>query len=177
MPAHKRISDSAVLEAIQTFRGKVEPAAERVGMTPNNLRKRLATLGVDLSLLRRLQGGGSNDPHPNRPLPMTPIDARNRPTPTAPKNASALYPRRAAATNLRDVQSEAAADAIPAASARVRPVRVIPAQAERLREAKFDLQAKHRVEFDESRILEQFFDERFEEWIKAKLAAKAKGDK
>ena len=54
---------------------------------------------------------------------------------------------------------------------RVKPVviRLRPDQIEQLRNAKFDYQARHREEVEETELLRQFFDECFEDWIKRSL--------
>jgi hypothetical protein len=46
------------------------------------------------------------------------------------------------------------------------PIKLRPDQIDALREAKFDFQAKHRVEAGESDLLQKFFDESFTAWLK-----------
>ena len=48
-------------------------------------------------------------------------------------------------------------------------IRVRPSIQARLREAKYDLMARYRVDIDEQAILEQFFEEAFEGWLQGKL--------
>lgn len=50
-------------------------------------------------------------------------------------------------------------------------VRLTPTQRQRLREARWDLQARFRVELNDELILGQFFDEAFAEWLRGKLEA------
>jgi hypothetical protein len=55
-----------------------------------------------------------------------------------------------------------------------KPTRLKPEQLDRLREAKFDLQARYREDYDENRILWEFFDDGFDAWLKTKLGDKKK---
>src|SRR5437867_2273928 len=57
-------------------------------------------------------------------------------------------------------------------SARRAPPRVLPAHVDRLREAKFDLSARYRVETDETAVLAQFIEEAFSGWLASKLETK-----
>ena len=52
------------------------------------------------------------------------------------------------------------------------PLRLLPAHEVLLREAKFDLAARYRVETDQNTILEQFIEEAFPAWLAVKLGAK-----
>lgn len=53
------------------------------------------------------------------------------------------------------------------------PVRVLPTHEARLREAKFDLAARYRLDTDEAAILATFIEEAFPSWLAGKLAAKS----
>ena len=59
---------------------------------------------------------------------------------------------------------------IKAKPTRYKLIRVRPDIQARLREAKYDLMARYRVDIDEQAILEQFFEEAFEGWLGGKLA-------
>ncbi len=48
-------------------------------------------------------------------------------------------------------------------------IRVLPEHRERLRQAKFDLQAARRREVDETEVLAEFITDAFEAWLGAKL--------
>ena len=190
MPAPKRISDAKVMEAIQTWRGCVKAAAEFAGMTPNNLRKRLGDLGVDLKLLRRLQGAHPNDPHRNGATPNDPertkgagMNVGTRNDGRARSDSRALYQSAKGGPRLIGVEAtavKAEAEPIKAVPLRPVPIRLQPEQQERLRDGRLDLQARFRVETNDNTILQQFFDESFEGWIKEKLSrerATALGEK
>lgn len=69
--------------------------------------------------------------------------------------------------NVRQASKAGRAEAAPAPHPR--SIRVSPALYSRLREAKFDLQAKLRQELDEADVLEAFVGEAFEEWLAEKL--------
>ena len=64
------------------------------------------------------------------------------------------------------------AEPIKAVPLRPVPTRLQPEQQERLRDGRLDLQARFRVETNDNTILQQFFDEAFEGWIKEKLDRK-----
>ena len=70
---------------------------------------------------------------------------------------------------VRCVTDKGEALPIRASVARHAPVRVLPAHQDRLREAKFDLCARYRVETNENAILAQFLEEAFPEWLPSKL--------
>jgi hypothetical protein len=61
---------------------------------------------------------------------------------------------------------------IRAAPTKRAPVRVLPAHEALLREAKFDLMARYRVDTDEGAVLATFIAEAFPAWLAGKLAAK-----
>jgi hypothetical protein len=128
--AVKRIPDSVIRESIVQWSGNVQAAAEQLGMSRNNLYKRLVALGVEPAALRR--------------------------------------GRRSAG-----VSSVAPSD-LPVKTLRIRlTARVLPAHVDRLRQAKYDLSARYRVETDETTILAQFIDEALDGWLAGKLAAKS----
>lgn len=168
MPAPKRIPDAAVIGAIQKWRGNVEAAAEELRIAPVNLRKRLASLGVDLSLLRATDRYRTSSTHRNVSNPNPLSDT----LPTGELSRARIFSARAKGSTLRGMTTTATALAIND-RARSKPTRLTPPHEDRLREAKFDLQARYRAEIGESQILEQFFADEFEGWIKRKLAAKS----
>src|SRR5260221_8682863 len=51
MSAPARVSIDQLKEALQQTRGNIEHAAALAGMSPNNLRKRLAVAGIDVNTL------------------------------------------------------------------------------------------------------------------------------
>jgi len=74
------------------------------------------------------------------------------------------------AGNGRDAMPTSQELPIRAAPKRRLLVRLLPAHEDRLREARLDFAARFRMETSESIILETFFEECFESWLKAKLA-------
>jgi hypothetical protein len=59
MPAHIRVRSSEIHAALEATGGNIQGAARRVGMAPNNLRKRLESERVDVNEAReaaRLRG-------------------------------------------------------------------------------------------------------------------------
>lgn len=161
MSARRRLPDSAILGAIQQWRGNVTAAADFLGIAPINLRKRLSGLGVDLSLLRRLKDTGIHDTKQNVPIPM-----RVNATLQTSRNHSggSIFPRPAARATFAPVGEVMMPRPKPPA-----PIRLTPEQVERLRDAKFELQYHLRAEVSESVILQQFFEDEFSAWLKARL--------
>jgi hypothetical protein len=177
----KYTTDAQVREAIMRWRGNVTAAADELGIQPKNLRKRLDTLGMDLAALRR--GEGAVEASTMAPLnPIGPPSVR-RPlsTPSAPalaagrKNATGPSRPDASAPILRDVSTTTAAAAeeqeapIKGVTVKPKPLRLRPEHQDRLRNAKLDLGARYRIETDENTILDQFFSEKFEPWLREKL--------
>lgn len=177
MSARKRIADDAVVQAIQTWRGNVTAAAEALGLAPVNLRKRLACLGIDLPLLRRLKGTGIYETHRHVSTPMSTTrtdGAGGTHRPQRNKSAAGIFPRVAARTTLATVDEP---DAMMARPKPPTPIRLTPPQVEKLRDAKFELQYRIRAELSESVILQQFFEDRFPAWLKARLKDSIEGVK
>lgn len=93
------------------------------------------------------------------------------------KSEAANYPGRGQRSTLGGMQTEApeqttAAPIKAAPSGARKPLRLPTPHQGRLREAKLDLAAKFRIETTENLILEQFFEEAFEPWLRAKLSEK-----
>jgi len=74
-------------------------------------------------------------------------------------------------------QAPAAVGESPKTLRVARSVYLRPEQVKALDDACLDLPRVLREKLSPSKVLEKFMDERFEEWIKAKLATKAKGEK
>lgn len=171
------------------WRGNVTAAADELGIQPKNLRKRLETLGLDLSAVRHAGGAmGASGPTPIDPSGPR-ASSRPLPTPLGPsratgrKTATGLSRSDARAPILRDVSNTAMATEeqeapIKSVTVKPKPLRLRPEHQDRLRNAKLDLGARYRVETDENAILDQFFEESFEPWLRTKLdQPKARGKK
>jgi len=163
-------SDGRVREVIRAWAGNVQAAADALGVAPKNLRARLRTLQIDLTPLRAA-----------RPLPVRTDTHRYPPvrtglvSGTGSQNAADTYRESTEESTLLTMQT-AEADApdlpIPTIRGQQKPTRLKPAQQDRLKAAKFDLQAAFRVETDENALLQAFFDETFDAWFEAKMAEK-----
>lgn len=178
----KYATDSEVRGAILRWRGNVTAAADELGIQPKNLRKRLESLGISLATLRAGMGAEGvgqvaplvpPGPGPVACPPRGPVDPR---IPSGRKSGGGLSRRPHATTNFPTVTSATATMTaaggeapVRAAAGQKKPLRLLPANQERLRDAKLDLGARHRVETDESTILNQFFEEAFDPWLKSKL--------
>lgn len=164
-------TDRRVLEAITAWHGNVQAASDELGVAPKNLRARLRTLKVDLQALRTVPSV------PVRIGTVRPGAVRDtKVTTTGSKNAADTYRGNGAAITLVPTMQTAAAEAehlpIPTSPRRAVPTRLKPEQQDRLKAAKFDLQAAYRVETDENALLQQFFDETFDAWVEGKLSEK-----
>lgn len=174
MPAPKRVPDADVLRAIALWRGRVVPAAEAVGIHPKNFRQRLAALGVDLEALRK----GNVPVRIERNVEQNVSDPASAVVPMEPKSSGrdvsigGVYQFPVEAPRFGGVSAAAAkAEEVPIATVKARhqPTRLTPPQQDLLRSAKFDLMGRYKVETDENAILQQFFDETFEAWLRSKL--------
>jgi len=66
-------------------------------------------------------------------------------------------------------KDEEAASPVRTVAPRQKIIRLRPAFQEQLRDARYDLMIRFRLETDENLILEQFFEECFGPWLVAKL--------
>lgn len=173
MPAQKRVPDDEIVRAIQKWRGKISAAAKELGIAPNNLRPRLRALRVDLELLRRLQTYGTSGTYRNIPV-RAEGEKRERNGMNEQRSGGAIYPAAVRGSKVSGMQAaeQETESPIKAEPARQKQVRLPPPLQDRLREAKLDLGARFRIETNENLILEQFFEESFETWLKAKLSEK-----
>lgn len=72
MPAHKRVSNEEVRNAIMRREGNVTAAAEDVGMARQNFRRRLQDLGIEAATLNERSPG----PLTSRPRRHAPVRLR-----------------------------------------------------------------------------------------------------
>ena len=135
-------------------------AAEELGLARNSLYERVYALGLRLDPLRRKPNVTSHVAQPVTTERGAPGNVR-----TVKVSEPAIFPRRASAPTLAPMET---AEAESAQGPRPRPgvIRLQPPQVDELRDAKFDYQAKHRVEASESDLLQRFFRECFPEWRK-----------
>jgi regulatory Fis family protein len=158
MAAPRHVSDRQIIEALQKWQGNVTAAAEEVRLSRRQFYERASGLGLDLDRLR---------PKGNVPSHPTNSDAvkkqSEREATGVPQSSVVTFPKSANAPTLVGMQS---AETEMSRRPKRGPIRLRPDQAETLREAKFDFQAKHRVEAGESDLLQRFFDETFPEWLK-----------
>ena len=198
MAAQQKVSSDQLLKTIREWSGNVRAAADRLGILPKSLRKRLLALGIgsaELAQMRGIKGvigKGSTDPHGSLGPHRTPLAPMGTSDPFAsgwcdplggggPKSSSDPYPKPGRRSSLSTVQQPTAAmvegtDEIPIRTVPrvLKPIRLSPMKQDRLREATRALEARYRVDTDESVILDQFFDEAFEAWLKAKMAGGSK---
>lgn len=180
MPAPKRVSDRAVLEAIQRWRGNVSAAADQLKIARVNLRKRLESLGVTPATFRGGAGeGGMSGTHRNVSVPMdstgTHEVVRNASAGKSSRpRAGGIFSGKGAAAKFSAVQT-AEKDVAPAGvpirtvAARRKPARLDPANEDRLVAFQREVEARYDVDTDTTELLNQFFEEGFEAWAARKL--------
>jgi len=148
-----------VRAAIEKWRGNVKAAAAELGIKPDNLRKRLLDLGIDL---RTIRVGGT----PQSPLvtPMPPCDSARQ---GGHKSSAALYPGRLLTPTFATVSST-----VSDFGRRMdKPIRVQPEHGDRIRSGRRRLSAEADTDLDDTQLLAEFIEEGFEDWLKGKLEA------
>ena len=161
-----KVGPDQIRQALECWRGNVAATAASLGIAENSLRKRMKNMGIGakaLALLRSVRISATHT-HPHLSSMPTPQGDDRQPKDTQQQNAAHIYP---APTPLRRFGS--VQDGLPAA-ARLPKARLRPDQIDRLRDAKYDFQAKHRTDLREEDLLQQFFDEEFAAWIKRGLS-------
>jgi len=176
MSAPARRSVQEIVNVLLKYEGNVAATADELGMRRGSLYERLERLNLDPQSFRLSSAGKVSGMSGNR-VACPEVSGMVKQVEHVRKSASVLYPARRRERRLADVQTASAEVMAEDATFAGKPARLSGAQRRQLREAKFDWQARYRVEIQESGILQQFFEERFEEWIKAKLTTKAKGEK
>ncbi len=194
MAAPQKVSADLVRAAIQEWRGNVRAAAAEVGLSENNLRKRLAAIGIDAHALKRLRTLGPPDGKGGKGVtpitPITPFDPHHPlgsmsppshpPTPLAVSHPHGHKTKPAPFRDRGDGPSFHAVEAverideveppIPVVRARQQPIRLRPAQETRLRKAVFDLQGRYHVQTSESAILQEVFNIIIDTYVSGKLS-------
>lgn len=183
MSAQQKVTNEQVRKALEEWGGNLSAAADALGLRPKNLRERAIRLGIDIEALRAAQSG-TYDPYQPGSIRMdrtgTPGTYRPGPhvsgSPYGPKSASGPFTRPDETSNVRPMQAAVATKEDRENEAPVRgiggpakPLRVRPPFQERVRQAKVDLIARHRIDTDEQHVFDQFCDEAFEPWLQSKL--------
>lgn len=179
MAAQEKVSAQQIVNALLKWTGNVQAAADELGVSRNALYKRVEQLGIDLRGIRAM--GSKVDTTFTTVLGMPTMKGGAN---VVSKSSAAIFSARARGPKLPSMRTEAAEAAteipIRTAAKRLPPTRIKPAHRELFQRAAWALQARFQAPTDESLILEQFIDERFEEWLGSKLAsakAKAKDQK
>lgn len=167
MSAPAKVSDEDIRRALKVWRGVVADARRALGISENALRKRLRSMGIGPEALSFLRSGNlPTQPQPTTTITTQQVGTKERSGQHLPlKSGGRNYPRPVEAPTLRDVSMEA----IPARRPQTKPPKLRPDQVDRLRDMKFDYQARHRTETDEGDLLQRFFDEAFPDWEKRAL--------
>jgi hypothetical protein len=131
----------------------VKAAAAELGIKPDNLRKRLIFLGINLQAVRV---GGA----PRSPL-VPPMPPEGRAKHGDQKSSAALYPRQLLTPNFGTVSS-----AVTEFGRRAdKPIRVLPEHGDRIRSARRRLSAEADTDLDDTQLLAEFIEEGFEGWL------------
>ncbi len=146
MAPRRRVTDSELLDALALWDGNVKAAAESLGLRRDTMRLRLAALDA------ALRAGD---------VPGLPGSARE-----CPENRAALYREHLSRPTLHLVDRKETR-----VNKRPKPPRVRPDLAAKLQQARFDIQAVARSEFDATDVLTLFFEDAFDDWLSTKLQA------
>jgi hypothetical protein len=181
--APPRRSVQEIVNALLKYEGNVSAVADEFGMRRGSLYERLERLGIDPKAFRFASSGhvsGMTGMSGNKGTSPG-VSGMTNEAAVVRKNEGGRYTGRGEIRRLTSVTNGATAAAAQPetddAAFGGKPARLTGAQKRMLREAKFDWQARFRVEIQESGILQQFFEERFEEWIGSKLSTPAKKSK
>jgi len=178
MGAPRRVSDRAVIEAFQQWRGNLSAAAAEVGIARQNFRERLRLLGFDIQgfrarvslstpskrtgtveAFRDVSSGPAGTERPDGPRNMS-----------GKQHAGVIYSTEVGAPIFGRVESTDGL--LPERPIRMPTVRLRPEQIDKLRDLKFDYQAKTRREVREEDLLRRFFDECFPGWLEQVIGEK-----
>ena len=154
MSAPAKVSEQEIRQALRMWGGNVAASANALGISETGLRKRMQALGLDGRALSFLRASTVH----HQPSPTMATNTQPAGLNQPPKSAGPNFPRRANAPTLGHMQT---AEGESVSGPRPRPVviRLQPPQIEELRDAKFDYQAKHRMEASEAELLQRFFAE------------------
>ena len=169
MPAAPLVSTQAIVNALLEWRGDVSAAAHAVGISRNSLYERIRRLRLDLAGFRNIQSSSN----PVSPITvgkgvtgMTGIDSRPDGVMHAQGNARAIYPAGASRRKLGPMEATVENEApIKTPPQRNQPLRFKPEHRDRIREARIDISAKYRTDYDDSAILEQFIEDMLAGWV------------
>jgi len=166
MAAHAKVSAQQIANALLHWRGNVQAAAAALGLSRHGLYKRIVSLRMDLAGFRRASKVVA--PFATNIVAGTTVAT----TIERPEKTSGHFRGAGRRPTFRAVETEASVDLpIKTAPRRPTPLRLADPQRERLQRAAWILQARFQAATDENLILEQFIDERFEEWLSGKLKA------
>jgi len=179
MAGPRKVSAQEIANALLEWRGNVQAAAEALGLRRNSLYERIQKLELNLAGFRAAGRavvpvtsvtGVSGVPGRQRQQDMVDGGEHARKDEPAPFTEQSAERRFGTVESAKVLEPDSARTPVHAIQSRARAPRLRPGQQDRLREAKLDLGAKYRVETNENLILQQFFDENFEDWLDRKLA-------
>jgi len=170
--APQRVKDPQIREALAATHGVVERAAALLGVSKNSLYKRLVRMRLDPDEFRKGDA---------RYATTGSVDAANAKAPAAragraSHGRSRTGHQRSTPPMTTDAHSPnlAHVDRAVTTADEERPVSRLresrnwflrPEQIDKVRQAKFDLQAKRRQDLSDSKVVEEFIDAKFDEWL------------
>lgn len=166
MSAPTKVSEPQIGEALRIWRGTVADAARALAISENALRKRMKAMGIGpdaLSLFRRQSL--RHQPQPSIPTPTKGPTIISEPT-VLPPNEGHNWSESDRASMFSNVSTD-----VVLQRPQTKPPKLRPDQVDRLRDFKFDYQARHRIEADEGDLLRRFFDEDFADWVRRTMAS------
>lgn len=163
MPAHEKVSSQQITNALLKWRGKVEPAAQELGISRNGLANRIKALGLDLAGFRMLGKVVTTTP---TITPFTTFDPGDK---LRPKKSGANFQGLSRAPYKAGVSSAVAELRV---LKRRQPIRIPPDYLDMLTQAKYDLQALLRRDVTEQEIFELFMKQGLAAFLEQEIAAR-----
>ncbi len=162
MGAPERVSKAAAIASLERWRGNVEGAADELHIAPNNLRNCIKRFSIDLQEIR-IRTHPQDQNGPNAPVRM---ERGRSDGPDDQQSASAIFPSANRPPTVSTVSS-----VVPEFARRgEKPIRVLPDHGDRIRRGRRRLSAEADSDLDDSALLAQFIDERFEGWLDEMVA-------
>lgn len=173
MPAQQKVSPEQIISALTDTHGNVEASAKRLGISRNCLYKRLIHIGLEPRDYRKggahCTRGGAPATKDTRGVLHEGWRAARDGTERfvhnehAHKSEIATFPRAEHSRTVRNMHVE-----VDPRAPRLRESKNLylrPEQIEAVKQARFDLQAKLRIELSDSKVLERFIDAKFDDWL------------
>jgi len=166
MAATPKVSTQEITNALLRWQGNVQAAADHLGLSRNGLYKRIDLLGLNLSGFRRVPSTmPTNTVVSTMPIVSVASDG-------ARKNTPANFPGMGRRTTFARMDAQTTDEALPVRTLppKPKPLRIEPANQERLRIAVRRIAAAYGIDTDQNLVLNQILEEVTERWTDEKEA-------